>query len=305
MQNLPKVSVIMPTYNRAGFVKDAIKSVLNQTFDDFELIIINDGSTDTTEKIIHKFSDPRIVYLKKKKNEGRSSARNIGISKARGGYISYLDDDDVYYPHHLKRLSDFLDTHLGIGLVYADVHFKKYGKIFVPYSFDYSKKHLEIDNIISGDASLMHRREVFDKAGYFDESLSFGEDWDMWLRISDVCGFFHLKDVVACVRFHAGNMTDTAKDPANAYMHIIRKRLIRKGRHLPFKGYYTAIAYRLVHKFKTDKDDCINYIKQLIDCTAAGHSFYKKPHRGTGFLSGIRFQSYPLIGGTSLNPRYP
>ena len=263
MPDNPKVSVIMPTYNRARFIKDAIKSVLNQSFKDFELIIINDGSTDATEKIILKFKDPRIIYIKKKKNKGLPSARNLGISRARGRYISYLDDDDIYYPRHLKRLSDFLDTHPGIGLVYADVEFKKYGKTFVPYSFDYSKKHLEVDNIISGDVSLMHRREVFDKAGYFDESLSFGEDWDMWLRISDVCNFFHLKDVVACVRFHAGNMTNNTKEPLQAYMRIIRKRLMHKGRDLPFEGYYAAITHRLLYKFKINKDRCIKYISEL------------------------------------------
>lgn len=263
MPNHPKISVIMPTYNRAKFIKDAVNSVLSQSFKDFELIIINDGSTDTTEKVILKFKDPRILHIRRRKNEGLPSARNLGISKARGRYISYLDDDDIYYPRHLKTLSDFLDTHQGIGLVYADTHFKKNGKAFVPYSFDYSKKHLEIDNIIPGDASLMHRREAFDKAGYFDESLSFGEDWDMWLRISDAYNFFHLKAVVACIRFHERNMTDNAKEPFRAYLYVIRKRLMRKNSGLPFKGYYAAITQRLLHKFKIDKDVCIQYISGL------------------------------------------
>jgi len=265
MRQKPKVSVIMPTYNRSGMIKNAIRSVLRQDLKDFELVIVNDGSTDNTEKVILGFRDPRVKYLCKK-NGGPASARNVGISAARGKYISYLDDDDIYYPCHLKLLSRFLDRHKKIGLVYADVHFRINNKTFIPYSFDFSEEKLEVDNIIPYN-SLMHRRGCIRKTGFFDEDLPVAMDWDLWMRISDDYNITHLKQIVAQVRFHGNNRTVTTGNYHEWYVRIIKKRLFARKRlfEKPFfsNSYYTGIAYRLLYKFKVERERCVKIMNEI------------------------------------------
>src|SRR3989338_10329538 len=99
----PKVSIIMPTYNRARLINKAVDSVLKQTFKDYELIIIDDGSLDNTKDIVACYNDPRIIYFRKN-HKNAASARNYGLKRARGEYIAYCDDDCRYYPYHLQKL---------------------------------------------------------------------------------------------------------------------------------------------------------------------------------------------------------
>lgn len=262
----PKASIIMPTYNRAKMMRRAVKSALHQTMEDFELIIVNDGSRDDTRDTVFEIGDPRIVYLEKN-NGGVSSARNFGLRRARGRYISYLDDDNIYYPNHLKLLSEYLDRHPAVGLVYGKVHFKEADSVYVPCWFDYSKNRLELDNCIPSNA-LMHRRMCIKKAGFFDEGLAIGEDWDMWLRISDSYKLHHLRRFVAQHRFHPKNRISLI-DYSKSYMRTIKKRLAmnRKAgiRDMPFKGYYLGIMYRLRYKFKVNPAACIDFMKELAD----------------------------------------
>ncbi len=115
----PTVSVIIPTYNRANLVSRAIKSVLNQTYQDFEIIVVDDCSEDNTEEIVKSFNDSRIRYIKHKKNKGGSAARNTGIKRARGKYIAFLDDDDEWLPSKLEKqimLFEKLSKHYGVDL---------------------------------------------------------------------------------------------------------------------------------------------------------------------------------------------
>lgn len=261
----PKVSVILPTFNRAAVLKNAIRSVLGQSLKGFELIIINDGSTDKTEGVILGFKDPRIVYLKKK-HGGPAAARNLGLSKACGKYVSYLDDDDIYYPGHLKILSGFLDKHPHCGLVYAKAHFQKNGKIFLAYPFGYSKKWLEVDNIIPYN-SLMHRRSVLKRTGLFDEKLLVASDWDMWLRISDRYKISHIKKIISRINFTKNSLTNSSRH-YRWYAQVIKKRLfskkIRKAAGIPFKGYFESIAFRLSYKYKLKRSICSGILRDLL-----------------------------------------
>ena len=112
----PKVSVIIPTYNRAHLVGRAIRSVLNQTYQDFEIIVVDDGSTDNTEEVVKSFNDPRIRYIRHEKNRGGSAACNTGIRAARGEYIAFQDSDDEWLPEKLeKQMQVFENTPTGVG----------------------------------------------------------------------------------------------------------------------------------------------------------------------------------------------
>lgn len=138
MNKVPTVSIIIPTYNRAHLIERAIESVLHQTYQDFELIIIDDGSTDNTDDIINKFQkkDDRIIYLKHDRNKGGSAARNTGIKASRGEYIAFLDSDDEWLPEKLEKQMDFFESN-NYGFIYCNM--------IIEDKIDNTKKNLKIN----------------------------------------------------------------------------------------------------------------------------------------------------------------
>jgi len=224
----------MPTFNGAKFIAKSINSVLRQTFKDFELIIINDGSSDKTKGIIKAYRDQRIVYIENKKNLGTSKSRNIGLNKSKGKYIAYCDHDDIYYPHHLKVLAEFLERHPGIGLVYGDSFIKiannEEMKKQILYSEDFDPYKLEIMCFIL-PLEVMHRKKCLVKSGWFDESSIIrkhsAEDWDLWLRISDYFTCYHINKPLGEFVFHGHNRSFNTKFDVS-YEYVIRKRLKNK-----------------------------------------------------------------------------
>jgi len=170
----PKVSVIMPTYNRAHMISKSIDSVLKQTCKDWELIIVSDGSTDNTKEVIAKYKDPRITFLEKKKNTGPAAARNCGFKYAKGDYIAYCDDDTIIFPYHLETLANYLDRHPEVGFV------RGHGLEFpLNKNFGHRKRGLLW--------ALMHKRSILKKAMGFNEKLKLAEDIDFILRLGDNC----------------------------------------------------------------------------------------------------------------------
>jgi len=203
----PAVSVIMPTFNRADIISRSIKSVLRQSLPDFELIVIDDVSTDDTEAKVRAFEDPRIRYIRRAVNHLKlyretgeeDNPRNDGLKIARGRYISYLDSDDMYRVDFLREMTAFLDAHPEVGLAYANAiwHRNLTGKkeeADCNLAVDFGPKLMRIRNIIR-TPTVMHRREVVEKVGYFkpvkvrvphaDASYVGIEDWDYWLRVSE------------------------------------------------------------------------------------------------------------------------
>ncbi len=117
----PKVTVLMGTYNRPGFLKEAIQSVVDQDLKDWELLVMNDGGTDV-RYVVEEFNDPRIRYFQDEVNRGLAVRLNFGLEKARGKYIAYLGDDDLFYPNHLEVLSSALDENPEYQTVYSDLY---------------------------------------------------------------------------------------------------------------------------------------------------------------------------------------
>ncbi len=193
-----RVSVIIPTYNRAAYLREAIDSVLGQTFVDFELIVVDDGSTDNTKEVVASIEDSRIFY-KYQENSGVAAARNTGITISKGEYIAFLDSDDVWLPHNLEIKVRSLDTHPAAGLVCSDAYISDYktksvlGHLWHGKPFNHQvdpavaeaqplQEMLRRGCFIMPQAAVV-RHNVFAKCGYFDESLRSGEDWDMFVRI--------------------------------------------------------------------------------------------------------------------------
>lgn len=224
-----QISIIMPTYNGERFIRKSIDSVLAQTFKDFELIIINDGSNDNTSEIIKRYSDKRIVYLENKKNQGVPKARNKGINVAGGKYIAYCDHDDIYYPQHLERMAGVLEARCDIGLVYARYLVIEPGKparIFPGFERQDKNWKWKLKDI-GAPLNIMHRKKCIDKAGGFDESKvitkNSSEDYELWLRISDYFKCYYLKEILGEFVFHGANRS-LRMDWAESFAYVVKKR---------------------------------------------------------------------------------
>jgi glycosyltransferase involved in cell wall biosynthesis len=172
------VSVIIPTYNRAHLVGRAIQSAFNQTCQDFEVIVVDDGSTDNTGEVVKSFNDPRIHYIRHSENRGVATARNTGIDAAHGEYIAFLDSDDEWLPEKLQHQLDiFREADEEVGLVYSEfVRVYPNGKV---------KRHREAARGVSVGftCTWLVKREVFESIEGFDETMPALEDMEISIRI--------------------------------------------------------------------------------------------------------------------------
>jgi len=187
------ISVIIPTYNRAPFLREALDSVFAQTEKDFELIVVDDGSTDATRELAAEYGE-RLRYFFQP-NAGASAARNLGLQNARGRFIAFLDSDDLWQPKKLARQIAWMNAYPEIMLCYTDeiwirrgvrvnqkkIHAKSGGWIYP----------LCLPRCIISPSSVLMRRQLFEAAGVFDEQLPLCEDYDLWLRVASrfVVGF--------------------------------------------------------------------------------------------------------------------
>jgi glycosyltransferase involved in cell wall biosynthesis/radical SAM superfamily enzyme YgiQ (UPF0313 family)/tetratricopeptide (TPR) repeat protein len=198
----PLVSVIVPTYNRPEMLATAISSILTQTMQSFEIIVINDAGTDVLP-VLERFADKgNIRHIVHDSNQGLAAARNTGIRAARGKYIAYLDDDDIFYPNHLETLTEFLESH-DCRVAYTDAnralqHKTDDGFVTVKrevlHSRDFNYDAILVDNFIPV-LCVMHEKDCLSLSGMFDESLPRHEDWDLWIRMSRQDHFAHLPTV--------------------------------------------------------------------------------------------------------------
>lgn len=184
----PAVSVVVPTYNRAPLLLRAIASVRSQTFGDFEILIVDDGSTDGTAQAVEALQDSRIRYLRQPRNAGVSAARNRGLREARGDLIAFLDSDDEWFPQKLAhQVARFRELPQGVGLLYGGVENQdgRGGRrIKTPHHRGNLYRELLVENVIHGTSGVMIRRSVVASAGFFDEGIPAIEDYDYWLRMA-------------------------------------------------------------------------------------------------------------------------
>jgi glycosyltransferase involved in cell wall biosynthesis len=187
--NAPEISIVLPAYNCESFLKEAIESLLNQAFKDFELIIINDGSTDKTEDVIKSFTDPRIIYLKNENNSGLVYTLNKGIDAAKGKYIARMDGDDISLPTRLVRQKAILDENPGIAVTASTIAFiNEKNEPAGDWQLDKKtthpgeiKRRLPYENCIA-HPSVMVRSQILKKLKYKPYQKNI-EDYDLWLRM--------------------------------------------------------------------------------------------------------------------------
>lgn len=200
----PVVSVVTPTYNRAGFLPQAVESVLAQTFGDFELIVVDDGSTDDTPEVMRSYlQDPRVRYLTQP-NQGQSVARNRGIAEAKGEYICFLDSDNAWREDKLEKSLAVFQAHPDYHVVYGDFIIidesgTELGVNRMNRHTGFVTPQLLKDNFVSMNTT-MTRKYCFDEMGAFDEKDRLAEDYGLWLRLSTCYRFYYLPEVLGYYR---------------------------------------------------------------------------------------------------------
>jgi len=222
-----KVSIILPTYNRASMLNKAIDSTLNQTFKDFELIIVDNYSTDNTESVVKSYDDKRISYFKNQNNGLVSINRNYGIQKSCGEYIAFLDDDDLWLPEKLEKQVKLLDSNKKLGLVYSRSYvIDDRGNPAKPTYFRGIKlrrghvfNELLVSNFIP-QLTVLTRRDALDKVGKFDLQYKIAQDYDLWLRIANHYTVDFIDQPLAKYRFHGGSTSQ--KDMVLSFQEEIR-----------------------------------------------------------------------------------
>jgi glycosyltransferase involved in cell wall biosynthesis len=223
----PQISIIVPTYNRDDFLPKAIQSILNQTYQDWEAIIVDDGSTDKTEEIVKGYKKSRIRYIAHKSNLGISTARNTGIKNSKGKYIALLDSDDEWFPEKLScQMKTFQEEDLKCGVVCTSGYMVKDDKVLgvkaIPADLDNFYEKFLFENI-TWCSSVLIRKECFEKLGLFDEHLDGCEDWEMWIRISKYYKFIFLKTPLIKYLIHSGQISENLSAKIEARKWILFK----------------------------------------------------------------------------------
>jgi len=227
---IPLVTVLMPVYNTAPYLREAMDSMLSQTFTDFELIVLNDCSPDNAEEVLNTYNDPRIVRYKGEKNVGLSNVLNIGIEMARGKYIARMDSDDISLPNRLQVQVDYLETHPEIDLV--SVGMQLFGDKEEIWVREQDFEELKICALFYSPvlhASSMWRKDAFEQQGLrFRQEMVPSEDYDLWTRaLVKGLRLVNLPEVLYQYRIH-GTQATSQTDVVDSKSHEVQVAYIRE-----------------------------------------------------------------------------
>ena len=274
-EKMPKVSVIIPAYNAMSYLPQTLESVLNQTYQDFEVIIVDDGSTDNVEDWIKKVTDSKVKYISQQ-NQGPAVARNTGITNSKGTYIAFLDADDLWHPQKLEKQVDILDKSPKVGLVYSwvgsvDEQGTVNSKIRKNYAEGNVWQKIIEHNIIECGSNPMIRRACFEQVGKFDPQIAYAQDWQMWLKIASFYDFKVVKESLVYYRAHSGNRSKKWYLMEQNYQALIEKVFasmpsnlqVYKNRCYSFA--YLRIAWKTLQSLNGECQKSIEFSRKAID----------------------------------------
>jgi glycosyltransferase involved in cell wall biosynthesis len=249
---MPAVSVVIPTYNSAQYLAEAIDSVLAQTYKDFELLVVDDGSTDDTEELMRQYGPP--VHYLRKPNGGVSTARNLGIEQSKGRYVGFLDADDTWFPEKLERQLAALADHPNFRACYSA--FLRVTSELDALGIWRGSGHgsaladlLTRGNVI-GSVSVVCERTLFSEVGGFDPTLSQCADWDMWVRLATRTDLLYLDEPLVTYRQHGANMSNNPALLERDSIRVLEKGfalhclppMLSERRRQAFARNYTVLA---------------------------------------------------------------
>jgi len=223
------VSIIIPTYNYAQYVREAVDSAVAQTYRPIEIIVVDDGSTDNTREVLSDYIGTNKINYIYQDNKGLAGARNTGIRASKGEYVCFLDSDDLINEKKSEVQVKRLEENPECGVAFSDFRYFRDHDLsnLIPANVKYSGE-LTFSKVIRGEYMVVHaalvRRDVFDRVGYFDESLRKCEDYDFWLRVvMNGIRFFYIDQVQAYYRLHEGQMVEDKTDLFRTYIEVINR----------------------------------------------------------------------------------
>lgn len=318
----PQVTVIMPVYNGEAYLAEAIKSVLNQTFQDFELLLINDGSTDNSLKIIQNFNDSRLRVVSNESNWGLVRTRNRGLSEAKGQYLAMLDCDDIALPDRLHRQVHFLNQFMDYGVVGSQIIFineqgKEVGRETYNQKTENIPAILFFNNYLA-QSSVMIRKNILNEMRYREEFPP-AEDYDLWVRLSRITKIKILPIPLVKYRLHTNNISvKKAQEGAAAVNKILHYQL--EALQLAPTPHDFALHRQIAHyEFKKSQDFINEGETWLLKLNQANTKAQVYPvkvfqeelvkrfilicgNSGLGFWAFFRFFKFPLLNLRNLNP---
>lgn len=277
----PRVSVIIPTYNRGYCLGESIRSVIDQSYTDFELIVMDDGSTDNTSQVVSKFPD--VLLHRLQKNSGVSAARNLGIRQARGEFICFLDSDDLWKKNKLQVQAGWMEAHPDCCISYTGEVWIRRGVRVNPlnkhrkYSGDIFEQCLPL--CIVSPSSVMMRSSLLSRTGGFDETMPVCEDYDLWLRVAAQAPFHFIEEKLIVKRGgHADQLSRKYWGMDRFRVYALLKLLQRPGLE---KDRFQLTIRALVDKCgilvkgysKRGKTEEVEYYRSLIEkyCAESNH----------------------------------
>lgn len=224
-----KITVFMPLYNAEKYLKKSIDSILNQTFRDFELLIVDDGSTDNSVNIINEYSDNRIRLIKNENNKGIPYTRNVGLDNAKGEYIAIMDSDDIASVDRLAKQAQYLDEHKDVGVITSSYYIMRKNinirKVFKKNNDEFIKAYLLFDSYLCNPATMI--RSSLRKFARYNEEYFVCQDFDFWVQLIDKTKFASIEEPL--LMYRTGHMNITQKsnrsnqEKRNSILYKIRK----------------------------------------------------------------------------------
>lgn len=242
-QNSPCVSIVLPTYNQAGYLPKALESIFAQSWQDFELIVVNDGSTDETAQVLEAYRQQVDFTLIHQENQKLPNALNTGFRLARGRYLTWTSSDNLMMPQMLASLVSALESHPNVGMVYADwaVIDEQDRLLGTVHTFDHDRHLLMRTNYIN--ACFLYRRACQERVGLYNPDYLHAEDWEYWWRIALAFELLHVPEVLYAYRVHGDSLTAKEVAKAAAGQSVGYRKLSADFRARPWAWYFSKLKW--------------------------------------------------------------
>jgi len=303
------VSVIMPVYNREKYVADAIRSILNQTFTDFEFIIVDDGSTDRTFEILQSFIDKRIKLIRKQENQGNYKARNEGMELASGRYICVMDSDDIALPHRIQTQFDFMESYKQFGLCGSYVKVMSSDEIITAPE-DYNEiKVWSMSNIMFRHPTVFIRKEFLKKYKLkYNDSYRYASDYDFLVRAAHLFPVTNIQEVLLEYRKHAEQISRAKRSEQVkiAYLVMLKQlKYFKKDVTEEDKGIHLTLMNRFPIKNESKFNQLKEYANYLLN-TNNETGYYDPVHLANFLKSLLKYilKDYRISEKNGLSKRY-
>lgn len=253
---MPEISVIMATYNNEKYITEAIESILKQTFEDWELIVVDDASTDRTQDKILAFQDDRIIYVRNEENKGASFSANRGIKMAGGRYIARMDGDDISMPERLEKQYEYMEAHSDIGICGSDMRIfgRERGRVSCPQTYEQIKARLIFCSPLP-HSSWFARKEVLLQCGLYNERYRISLDYEFLYRLSKHCKMAGINEPYIAYRTYKQSLTGNIKGIDDNMLRI-QTRILRELHIAMTESYKKVLNYG---KYKCNIIDCCKF----------------------------------------------